>query len=492
MECSICFERFDSTERLPKVLGCGHTFCLKCLEKPSLKQCPLDQTELPDDPQKFLTNYFVADMIRREASPKTVAPRRFWCRDCGNMATDSCMDGHTVTAASAALRSALLPAAKRVALQAEVLKDIQKLPEGRAVRAMQVLLGPAASCTLAFQDKHRKWQTDLELAAASEAGAQVDLRRYYLYALLSNTGVDSDPPQFDQLAVDEVVDALGEDVDLARMTNAQIETLAASSKLKEVRRLKGVRGSMPCCLQLLQGVAPHLEELQLHYVDRLQLQVVLTMPRLVRLELWNCSEDLWRYPFSLAPEEEQEAMTDKQKQQRDVQQQLQQLKSQLEKQWSSAQVSQVQALEQQLQKELQQQELAERLQQRVQWLRIGHLPYGFTMSYIYSQRSTLEELWLLAGTGGPIDNWPYTSGPKGGLDVLHKLKVIKRVVFLRQGVVHKKSCDEYCKVNQTNNVCSSPPEQCCHSWSYVNNKGVKGDSKYQCEYCTPGVLVPPF
>ncbi len=33
MECTICFERFDPTTRIPVMLFCGHTFCLLCLAR---------------------------------------------------------------------------------------------------------------------------------------------------------------------------------------------------------------------------------------------------------------------------------------------------------------------------------------------------------------------------------------------------------------------------------------------------------------------------
>uniref|UniRef100_A0A1I7TKB7 RING-type domain-containing protein n=1 Tax=Caenorhabditis tropicalis TaxID=1561998 RepID=A0A1I7TKB7_9PELO len=30
--CTICMEAFDTNVRIPKVLGCGHSFCIKCIE----------------------------------------------------------------------------------------------------------------------------------------------------------------------------------------------------------------------------------------------------------------------------------------------------------------------------------------------------------------------------------------------------------------------------------------------------------------------------
>ena len=49
LECSICLEKYDKKEKLPRILKCGHTFCTSCLikikekNKPNNKiKCPLD------------------------------------------------------------------------------------------------------------------------------------------------------------------------------------------------------------------------------------------------------------------------------------------------------------------------------------------------------------------------------------------------------------------------------------------------------------------
>ncbi|KAG8581806.1 hypothetical protein GDO81_007811 [Engystomops pustulosus] len=33
LHCTVCTEKYDETDRRPKVLCCGHTFCMKCLQE---------------------------------------------------------------------------------------------------------------------------------------------------------------------------------------------------------------------------------------------------------------------------------------------------------------------------------------------------------------------------------------------------------------------------------------------------------------------------
>jgi hypothetical protein len=49
LECSICLEKYNKKEKLPRILACGHTFCTLCLQKIKQKnkaekhiKCPLD------------------------------------------------------------------------------------------------------------------------------------------------------------------------------------------------------------------------------------------------------------------------------------------------------------------------------------------------------------------------------------------------------------------------------------------------------------------
>jgi hypothetical protein len=54
LECTICLDKYNSTNKLPRILKCGHTFCTICLKElsragnlenslPFIK-CPLDKT----------------------------------------------------------------------------------------------------------------------------------------------------------------------------------------------------------------------------------------------------------------------------------------------------------------------------------------------------------------------------------------------------------------------------------------------------------------
>ena len=43
-ECAVCFCSFDTKERVPRFLPCGHTLCSQCLantiKQPTLRRCP--------------------------------------------------------------------------------------------------------------------------------------------------------------------------------------------------------------------------------------------------------------------------------------------------------------------------------------------------------------------------------------------------------------------------------------------------------------------
>ena len=73
IECSICLERYDKKEKLPRILTCGHTFCTSCLikikekNKPDNKiKCPLDsklEAEKKNSIEEIPINRVIVDLL---------------------------------------------------------------------------------------------------------------------------------------------------------------------------------------------------------------------------------------------------------------------------------------------------------------------------------------------------------------------------------------------------------------------------------------------
>ena len=67
-ECPICLERFNRTEKMPKILSCGHTFCKNCLTKQKQKNNELfcsicREKQNVNDPEQLITNRTIYDLL---------------------------------------------------------------------------------------------------------------------------------------------------------------------------------------------------------------------------------------------------------------------------------------------------------------------------------------------------------------------------------------------------------------------------------------------
>lgn len=121
MECSVCFERFDQEVRRPKVLPCGHTFCLHCLQTPSFgSACPQDRRAFRRDQLINIPDNFalLADMSNRA--------EEVWCEACHRRFNGDCADaGHR-------------PSSMRMQQQASALQDaLRELQELRTTVQVQ-------------------------------------------------------------------------------------------------------------------------------------------------------------------------------------------------------------------------------------------------------------------------------------------------------------------------------------------------------------------
>lgn len=85
LSCPICFNTYDTDERVPLCLRCGHTVCGTCAEaligRSSNKKCPFDKTGLFYlDVRDLSKNYSLLDLLETTKQGKSnVAPDERLC-----------------------------------------------------------------------------------------------------------------------------------------------------------------------------------------------------------------------------------------------------------------------------------------------------------------------------------------------------------------------------------------------------------------------------
>ncbi|XP_052129100.1 uncharacterized protein LOC113217393 isoform X3 [Frankliniella occidentalis] len=57
MDCDSCLEDYDQAERVPKIVPCGHTVCLRCLRQSARRQCPTCCRRRVESPSRPTGNF---------------------------------------------------------------------------------------------------------------------------------------------------------------------------------------------------------------------------------------------------------------------------------------------------------------------------------------------------------------------------------------------------------------------------------------------------
>ena len=87
-DCPICLERYNKTEKVPKILNCGHTFCKECLIKQKNKygklECSICRENIKNDPEQLITNRTIFDLLY---TPK-IEENNIYERSISNSITD--------------------------------------------------------------------------------------------------------------------------------------------------------------------------------------------------------------------------------------------------------------------------------------------------------------------------------------------------------------------------------------------------------------------
>jgi hypothetical protein len=110
LECSVCYQVFTD----PRILPCGHTFCLKCLQdiekaaagKSNNIPCPQCRAEfqassqnLQDLPKNFTVAQLICSLPANSqcANDSQHGPAQHVCLDCWDALCDTCSKYHTIT-----------------------------------------------------------------------------------------------------------------------------------------------------------------------------------------------------------------------------------------------------------------------------------------------------------------------------------------------------------------------------------------------------------
>ena len=102
MECSVCLQVFQDPRNLP----CGHTFCLRCIQKTNNRLCSLCKREwsLPANgwhglPKNFTVENCITSLPSISycavAGNSSHGEVKFFCVDCWDPLCDKCGQGHT-------------------------------------------------------------------------------------------------------------------------------------------------------------------------------------------------------------------------------------------------------------------------------------------------------------------------------------------------------------------------------------------------------------
>ncbi len=71
MDCTLCYDQFNQTERQPMILPCGHSFCKLCIDIVEQKngvgmECPFKCKMLNQNYAKARINITVLDLIKKK------------------------------------------------------------------------------------------------------------------------------------------------------------------------------------------------------------------------------------------------------------------------------------------------------------------------------------------------------------------------------------------------------------------------------------------
>ncbi|XP_052126152.1 uncharacterized protein LOC113215182 isoform X2 [Frankliniella occidentalis] len=377
MECDICLEDYNQVERVPKMVPCGHTVCLRCLEQSSRKECPTCRRVFDVPPHALPNNFHLLGLMERPERPP-----RSWCSDCRASAAPRCWDAdHDVLPERRALRRYLQGALQRAPGQLEDLPD--NCQGEQVVQALTLLAADSWCLTLQSGAQELTGNvrntedplTQLMWLLVARKAALTESRVEARGPPPAAPGPAPGPAPPEARPVREMNATAVSTTDPPTRQNCRADLLA---QVPGVTRLLGVwcDGHPAWSLQLLQNAAPTVERLSLCRALEAHLRAVHAMPRLRRLSVWGDDALLVDAQPPVVPA------------------------------FPPGHAG-------------------------LQWLMVNNLPRATTQSLLWAHGGTLEELWLYVGTAGS-NAWPESCGDLHSLLQQSGLRALRRIVLRRK------------------------------------------------------------
>ncbi|XP_052126290.1 uncharacterized protein LOC113209900 isoform X2 [Frankliniella occidentalis] len=315
MQCDICFMQFDLNNHRPKCLPCGHTICLRCMQSPGMKRCPMCMKDLTVDPGDLPDNISLIRMVEKQGAPPpckvlrredTAVQQLQRGVDAGRKLVEQLR--HLVPLAVEALNRQLDSSVAQLSRMEETLGKLQRKqapgdedtpPDLLAGEQFQLVvqledslrLLAATKCRVVAEQSADTWTASVKL------GPNHDVMRLLLLQLradaeLHKVAVAVGPPRLSTFVIDRP-DTEGR--------KWKVKDVIKNPWLCEnIRVLQNLTGAGSAeLLRVIRVVAPQLEELEMsESVDDLDaaLKQAVEMPSLKRLIIGNSDQEFRKLP----------------------------------------------------------------------------------------------------------------------------------------------------------------------------------------------------
>ena len=158
LTCDICYNEYDETDKIPRILSCGHTFCTQCIkrfleEKSSCPTCVkvIKHERIEDIPINFLAMSLLEnestedseeseDLESQGQCSKHSSPFHFYCMTCEDLICGICVGlKHNKNCRTLKIQNAVHITKKRKLDRTEQILKQKQVEEGKILKSIDIL-----------------------------------------------------------------------------------------------------------------------------------------------------------------------------------------------------------------------------------------------------------------------------------------------------------------------------------------------------------------